>query len=464
MRIVFFLLLSILLLHLMGCRSYESGHALPFEDATPFSAGAGSFQVSDAWWESLEDDALNAAITTALENNFTLSSSFERLRAARALSRRQAANLWPELEAFGAGQANKARGPRAEASDSVLNAGLAASYEVDLWGRLNALRDAESLRAKAAQAFLETTALTLSADLGLTWYRLAGAEAQLRVLNEQLATNQTVLELLKERFNAGMIPSADVLRQRQLVEATREQVNEVEARIAVLIHLLATLQGRAPQDAMAPDGVRLIDLPPAPEPGLPAELLQRRPDVREAFYQICAADAELAAAISDRYPRINLSASLETSDAGDWQLFDDWLASLAGQLVAPVIDGGARRAEVARRHASLSQQVADYGQTVLDAFREVEDALALAYHQGIKIERLEAQQKLADETYRQLSTRYRNGATDYLDVLDALQEQQSLERELITARQLQIEYRVALHRALAGGFVLPAHNEEAAEY
>jgi len=339
-------------------------------------------------------------------------------------------------------------------SEESVRLGLSSEYEVDLWGRLDALAEAESFRAESVGALRDAAALSLSGQVALTWYRLAGARAQKKVLEEQIETNRTVLDLLDARFQRGQIRAADVLRQRQLVEATVEQANDVDARIAVLEHLLATLQGQPPQETADFASAKLIELPGLPDPGLPTALLQRRPDVREAFFQIRAADAELAAAISERYPRVNLSAAVVTNDNDSRTLFENWLTSLAGQVALPLIDGGERRAEVSRRRALLAERAAEYGETVLTAFREVEDALAREYHQRIKVEQLGSQLNLADTTYNQLRNQYLNGVSDYIDVLDALREQQLLARELVAARQILIEFRIALHRAIAGGISL----------
>jgi NodT family efflux transporter outer membrane factor (OMF) lipoprotein len=344
--------------------------------------------VNDKWWVAFDDAGLNATIDRAVLQNFSLTAAYERMRAAQMLARRQSADLWPQLDLLGGAERSEVWGSGDRNGDSLVSGGLAASYEVDLWGRLSAQTDAENLRAEAAEAFLQSTALSISAEVALAWYRLAGAQEQKLVLLEQIETNRTVLQVLDERFKSGQIRAADVLRQRQLIEATLEDSNDIDAQIAVLEHVLAILQGDTPQAAASYPDAALVRLPPAPSIGLPSALLQRRPDVREALLNVQASNADLAAAISDRYPRINLSASLLTSDDA-LSLFDDWLASIAGQVVAPVFDGGGRRAEVLRTEGLLNQQVADYGQTVLQAFQEVEDALALEYHQRIKITQLE---------------------------------------------------------------------------
>lgn len=437
----------------VGCASKEATTQLPFQEVTAFSS-EGVQSLSDQWWQTFNDVGLDRVVEHALNENFSLRAAYERLRAARALALRQSAEQWPELELSGGGERVEVSGPGSTNRESSVEVGLAAAYELDLWGRLDALADAEAFRADAAQALLESSALSVSGEVALAWYRLAGAKSQRAVLTEQIETNREVLDLLNARFQRGQIRAADVLRQRQLVEATVEQANDVDARIILIEHLLATLQGQTPQLAVSYSEAALVQLPPLPDPGLPSELLQRRPDVREAFYLIQAADAELAAAISERYPRINLSASLLTSDGGSLSLFESWLSTLAGQVALPVFDGGERRAEVVRRRALLSQQIAEYGETVLTAFREVEDALASESYQRIKVAQLEKQLSLADQTYAQLRNQYLNGVSDYIDVLDALREQQLLARELVAARQILIEFRIALHRAIAGGLSL----------
>jgi NodT family efflux transporter outer membrane factor (OMF) lipoprotein len=447
-----FTMLPAIVALLAGCASRDAADSLPFQEAPGFSI-QGEDAIEVRWWSSLQDPALDAAIERALKQNFSLKAATRRLEAARALARRQSATLWPELDFVGGGEQSESTGGGSRESESVLELGLAAAYEVDLWGRLDALAEAETLRADVAEALLEVSALSLSAEVAVTWYRLAGARAQKEVLRKQLSTNRTVEELLEARFERGQIRAADVLRQRQLVEATLEQLSDVEAQISVLQHLLATLQGTLPQVALDRPEPELIALPPLPAPGLPSELLQRRPDVREAFLRVQAADAELAAAVSARYPRINLTLDALTSDRAAGTLFETWLTRAAGELALPLIDGGRRRAEVDQREARLGEEVALYGQAVLTAFREVEDALVREYHQKNKVTRLTTQLRLAEQTSNQLRSQYLNGVSDYIEVLDALREQQILARELVAARQALIEIRIALHRALAGDFL-----------
>jgi outer membrane protein TolC len=218
----------------------------------------------------------------------------------------------------------------------------------------------------------------------------------------------------------------------------------------VLEHRLAVLLGRSPQAEIEVGPDSLPAVPPLPETGVPADLLQRRPDVKSALNRLRAADQDLAAAISDQYPRISLTASGSTIADSATDLFETWAYSFAGNLLAPIFRGGALRAEVDRSEAVRTQRLYEYGQTMLTAFQEVEDALVREQKQREQIQQLESQVDLARQSYEQLRLQYLNGTTDYLDVLTALDEVQQLRRDLLSARLLLVEDRIALYRALAG--------------
>jgi len=325
-------------------------------------------------------------------------------------------------------------------------------YEVDLWGRIQARVQAERFRAEASRADYQAAALSLSAEVVRTWVQLAEARSQRRLVQDQVETNETVLTLLQNRFETGQIRSVDILRQRQLLEATREQRTIVESRVQVLEHRLAVLLGRSPQAGVDDLPEALPELPPLPEAGVPTDLIRRRPDVQRALSELKAADRDLAAAISNQYPRLTLSVSASTAASTAQDLFQSWAYAFAGDLLAPIFRGGALRAEVDRTEAVRTQRLYEYGRTILTAFQEVEDALIREKKQRERIQQLERQVELAQQAYEQLRTQYFNGAADYLDVLTALDEVQQLRRDRLSAERTLVEDRIALYRALAGSF------------
>jgi NodT family efflux transporter outer membrane factor (OMF) lipoprotein len=432
---------------LVGCAGSQEASA-PVEPPSQFSR-SGTQDVPDEWWTVFDNARLNALVDSATAANFTLRTAWQRLQAAEAVVDRASGPLYPDLQAEGGVERRGGTDPAVEEGETF-SLGLSSAYEIDLWGRLRSRVEAERFRAEATRAAYQTAALSVSAEVVRTWYRLAETRSQLALIDRQVETNTTVLTLIENRFEAGQVRSVDVLRQRQLVESTRERRTVVEERAEVLKNRLAVLLGRPPQAGVpaAPDS--LPALPPLPETGVPVDLVQRRPDVQTAFNRLRAADRELAAAISDQYPRLTLTASASTvaNRAGD--LFETWAYSFAGNLLAPIFRGGELRAEVDRTEAVRTQRLYEYGQTILVAFREVEDALVREQKQREQLRQLRTQVRLARRSYEQLRVQYLNGTADYLDVLTALDEVQQLRRDRLAARLTLVEDRIALYRALAG--------------
>lgn len=441
-------LAACLTLGLMGCAAPPETASPPVTAPDTFSQ-SGAAEVPDEWWTAFDSERLTAAVDSATASNFTLRSAWQRLQAARAVVDREAGALYPSVEAEGRAEKRGGTGA-AFAEGGSWELGLGADYEVDLWGRIRERAQAEEFRAHATRAAYQAAVLSVSAEVVRTWYRLAGARAQRQLIEKQIETNQRLLRLLNTRFQAGQIERVDLLRQRRLLESTREQRAVVASRAQVLANQLAVLQGRAPQAEPAPLPDALPDLPPLPETGVPVDLVQRRPDVRRAFRRLQAADQARAAAISDQYPRLTLSVFGSTVADSATDLFQTWAYSFAGNLLAPIFRGGELRAEVDRAEAVRTQRLYEYGQATLTAFREVEDALVREQKQREQIEQLDKQVDLAQQSFDQLRRQYLNGTSTYLDVLTALDEVQQLRRDRLAARLSRVEDRIALYRALAG--------------
>jgi len=403
--------------------------------------------VPDQWWETFDDPQLNERIERALAFNLNLEAVWQRMMEAEAVVNRESAALYPNVDAIFDGDFSQVGSTRTKAFGFE----LAATYEVDLWGRIRSLVEAEEFRAEASYYDYQTAALTLSATVAQTYYELLEAQNQRQLLLDQIEVNEKVLRSLKARFGGGLIRSADILRQQQLIENTREQVIIVESRIGVLENALAVLEGRPPEAGYPAPNEALPALPPMPSTGAPAALVQRRPDVQATYFLVKAANSDLAAAITNQFPRLSLSASLETIGTNPSDLFGTWIRSIAGQVAAPLFDAGRRASEVERNEAVEQRRVMDYGQTVLTAFQEVEDALVRERKQVERIASIARQLELARSAYNRLQIEYFNGVTEYLDVLTALVEEQQLQRDLLLARRNLIEFRIALYRALAGG-------------
>lgn len=443
-----------------GCAGQDRAVAPPVETPEAF-ADSGVQDVPDRWWTVFGNERLSTMVDSSLEANLDLRTAWQRLQAAQALIDRESAFLFPALDGSAEGSATRASSESAESfqEDENLQLGLSAAYEVDLWGQIRSGVEAERFRAAATLADYQTAALSVAAGVVQTTYRVAEARNQVELIEQQIETNTTMLDLLENRFERGQIRSVDLIRQRQFLESTREQRTVAESQIQVLEHQLAVLLGRPPQDSIEAVPDSLPHLPPLPDTGIPTDLVRRRPDVQSALNLVRAADRDLAAAISDQYPRLTLAASASTAASNAGRLFDAWALSFAGNLLAPIFRGGELRAEVDRTEAVKQQRLFEYGQTVLAAFQEVEDALIQETKQRERIQHLEEQADLATQAYEQLRVQYLNGTTNYLDVLTALDELQQLRRDLLSARLILVEDRIALYRALAGSFETAREND-----
>ena len=406
--------------------------------------------MNEPWWQGIDDPKLQILIERGLANNQNLKVIGERLLQSEAVARQAGADLMPSLDANGAASTIKTRNDGSTDSGTNLLIGLAAAYEIDLWGRLQAKEDAALFDTRASSEDVQTAALSLAAQLANVWYQLAANYSQLLLLGQQQEVNRMGLELILLRFNAGQIGIADVLQQKQLIESTNGELAQQGSTAKTLEHQLAILTGVSPGMFQTPGTPALINLPPLPSTGVPMDLLANRPDIRSRYASLLAADKRIAAAIADRYPRLSISAELNTPTSSTHNLFNNWLASLAANVVGPILDGGSRQAEVDRTSAAAREKLHAYGEALLVAVGEVEDALVREKEQRLLINSLEIQLNLATRTLLSVRDRYKQGAEDYQRVLIALLSQQGLQRSLVTGRQQLISYRIDLYRALGG--------------
>lgn len=429
------------------------------EPRTPIAA-LGQFSASGArpapprFWTAFGDPALDALIDQALIDGFDVPMAWARLRQADAAARAAGAARYPNVSASAGGGAS-ATGFDGASTRASVSVGVAASYELDLWGGVAASRDAAGWSAHAARADVDAAAITVAAQLATAWYRRATAVAEVALLERDLATSEATLALVAARVGAGVAPDSDRLRQTQAVEALRGQLAVARAAVRTQAHAINALRGAAP-DAALPDAPDVPTLPALPATGVPATILGQRPDVAAAWARVEAADRAVAQAVAERYPRVSLSASL----ASTGQL-EGWLANLAANLVAPLFDGGSRAAAVDRARGGVDLALLSYRQAVVAAAVEVEDALVDEAAQAALVASLDRQLALAAATLAAVREQYVAGATDQLHVLAAEQSYQGVAGARLSAATQAVHARIALYRALAGPFPLATPAEPA---
>jgi NodT family efflux transporter outer membrane factor (OMF) lipoprotein len=467
-----------------------SPHKVPDKVAPPVDlldsfSEAGKADAPDRWWRSFDDPDLDALVEQALGRNLGLREAAARLAQSWWVSRRTGADLWPQFdleysirrervkvpatEAAGAGAmqapvpgpggGGAAQAAQQETRRHMVNEmqetqslGITAAYELDLWRRIRSLRDASTLDAEASREDLHALAITLAGNVADTWYGVVEQRAQLKLNKEQIETSRKILGVLELRFGKAQSSALDVYQQRTQLATVKGQRPPIQSRLEVLEHQLAVLLGRPPGKAPMPDRAKLPLVPPLPKTGVPAALLQRRPDVRAAHTRLVAADHRVAAAMADQLPAIRLTAeSLYRGRTGE-NMFDSWTWNIGAGLVQPLFDGGRRAAETGRTRAVVAERLHAYGGTVLHAFQEVEDALSQEREQVAFLVSLAEQVRLSETTLKVAGRRYRNGMTDFLNVLTALQTLQNRQRDLLVAERQRITYRIQLYRALGGAW------------
>lgn len=408
------------------------------------------YDTTNRWWENFGSDELNGLIEEALTNSPTVRQAWARLAQADAVARKAGAERLPSLNYAGRANATWLEGLDDPVENYTL--GLTAAYELDLWGRVRSTTEAAALDAEASRESLHTAAMTLTSRVALSWTALLAQRLQTDVIRQQLDANKTSLELIELRFRQSLSSALDVYQQRQTVAGTASLIPRAELSEELLRNELAVLLGRADFDSLRMEQQALPEIGPLPAVGIPADVLANRPDVRQAGLKLRAADWQVSAARADRLPAIRLTGSLDYSSSDLRDLFDNWAANLAASLTGPLFDGGRRKAEVARARAVAEERLEAYRETVLNAIREVEDALVSEQKQLAYIETLNHQLKAARRSYEESVNRYRNGMVEYTTVLIQLSTLQNLERTRVQAQYDLLRYRINLYKALGGAW------------
>ncbi|MFT3804299.1 MAG: efflux transporter outer membrane subunit [Burkholderiaceae bacterium] len=406
------------------------------------------------WWRAFGSAELDALIARARAANHDVAAAAARVAQARARSGIAAAGLRPVVDASAEATRVAAPGGSRDGDERIVDGfalGLAARYEVDLWGRLDATRRAAFAAELASEFDRRTVELTVIAEVARCWLLAVGTAQRERIADANRHSAQRLLDLVEARMRAGHATALDVAQQRRLVAAQARAVlrfaqQQVDARLA-----LATLLGLGEPVVLATDSLASVSIPSVPA-GVPSSLLDRRPDLARAEAELAAADADVQAARAALRPSLMLGAGLGSGGERLLSWFDRPLYSLAASLVAPVFDGGRRRSQVALTIAQREQSLQVYRKTVVAAFADVQAALNQrdGYRRQARVQADEL--ALARESLRLAESRYRAGAESMLTLLTAQRALQLAEDEEIALRIAQSHAALALYRSLGGGW------------
>ena len=441
----------------------EFRHAEGWTQAQPADALA-----RGAWWELYDDAELNGLIGKLNVDNQNLAASEAQYRQARALVRGARASFYPSLS----GSGGVTRSGQGTGSNSTLGnsttgnsyeLGLNAAWELDLWGKLRRTLESSQAGVAASAADLAAARLSLQSELAQNYLQLRVLDEQKRLLDATVTAYARALQLTENQYRAGIVPRSDVAQAQTQLKSTQAQAIDLEWQRAQLEHAIAVLTGAAPGSLRIAAREYLPQLPAIPL-ALPAQLLQRRPDIAAAERRVAAANAEIGVAEAAWYPDLTLSASggYRNSSFADLISVPNRFWSLGPALALSLFDGGARRAELERSEASYDQTVAQYRQTVLDGFREVEDYLVqLAVFEREAVVQQEALES-ARESLRLIENQYRAGTVDFNSVVNVQATALNNERTALSLLGNRLTASVQLIAALGGGWQLqPAGKDDA---
>jgi NodT family efflux transporter outer membrane factor (OMF) lipoprotein len=410
----------------------------------------GASRVSAEWWQAFGSAELQALVAQALAGSPDLAIATERVRQAEAQARIAGASLFPALNAGHDSRVSTSNGDTNRAS----SAALSASYEVDLWGGNAAAKGSAEAALRASAFDREAARLTLIAGVATAYFEVLSLRGRLEVSRENLAIAERVFNLVSVRARNGAVSPLDVARQEAAVLSQRAALLPLEQQERQTLAALAILLGRLPEGfelearSLSPLAV------PSISPGLPAELLVRRPDLAAAEAQLAAANADVSAARAALLPSIQLTGSAGVASGALLAVAGGPTSalSLAASVLAPIFDGGRRRGQVALAESRERELVEGYRKAILASFADVESALAAASRLAQR-EALQGQvQERAREALRLAEVRYREGADDLLSVLDAQRTLFDAQDQLAQARLARLEAAVSLYKALGGGW------------
>jgi NodT family efflux transporter outer membrane factor (OMF) lipoprotein len=429
-----------------------------FKENADWKTAAPSDQVVRGhWWEAFTDPQLNALEAQIDVSNEGLKAAEARFAQARAAVRGARAGLYPQATVNPAIAAAEQSGNRAASSfhsaygDFVLPVDV--TYEADVWGRVRGTVAARRSEAQATAADLESVGLSVHAELAIDYFVLRGSDRESELLQSAVTAFEQALELTQNRFRGGLASEADVAQAQTQLETTRAQRVDLEGERAALEHAIAVLVGQPPSTfTLAP--ARSAMTPPSVPAGLPADLLERRPDIAAAERRAAEANAQIGVANAAFYPILALTgaAGFESSSIASWISSASTFWSLVPGAVVTAFDAGRRRAVSDQARAAYEQTAANYRDTVLTALREVEDELAtlrvLDEEAAIQARAVEA----AERSLTLATNRYRGGIVSYLEVIVAQNAALANQRASVNILTRRMAASVLLIKALGGGW------------
>jgi len=414
-------------------------------------------EIPDNWWQLFKDPYLEGLAKQVSISNQSIAQAEAQFRSAQALVQSAEAAALPTVNVSGNTNRFKAAGGQNLVVSGVRNlfsGAFSAAWEPDLWGRVRRQTEASTSTAQASAATLQALKLSTQATLAQNYFQLRALDAQKKLLDDTVTAFQQSLIIIQNRYQAGVNAKSDVVQAETLLESTRAQAINLGVQRAQLEHAIALLIGKAPVQLNITAAPLNAHIPPVPL-AIPSQLLERRPDIAAAERLTAAANAEIGVAKAAFYPRLNLAATEGTQSNTLANLFStaaNYWALGPVALALPLFDGGNRNAQLAAAKENFTANAAAYRQTVLNSFKEVEDAVAAL---RILEQQSQVQAKavtLGRQAVELTSNQYKAGIVSYTEVMVAQTTALANEQTAVDLQGQRLNAAVQLIKALGGGW------------
>ena len=419
-----------------------------------------SMPTDDLWWHNFEDSTLDSLINVAIMQNHSVLATIENMKRAKAVWRQSQANLLPQIDITGGWQRGKSSGNTAESLyresyEGYFSGAATVSWQIDVFGSIYMRSKAQKRLFQATEEEYRAVMVTLCANLAITYFSLKESMARLNVFRSNVESQKEIIEIVTSRYNSGLASKLDVAQSKSVYYNTLAQIPSMEANIDNYRYSLAVLLGCYPEEVENLTGT--TELPSYIEPisvGVPATLLRRRPDIREAEREVEAYAAMLGAAKRDWLPSFYLNGSIGYSADKPKELprSRSLVWEIAPTIKWNIFNGGKTVNATREAQAALEQSIIAFNSNVLTAIQEVENAMSSYKNSIAQIVAIKEATNQSSETLKLSLELYKQGLTQFQNVLDAQRTLLNYQDYLVQARGASLKYLVQLYESLGGGW------------